>query len=151
MRQTQARPGQHQVDEFLTGSLCVSVKLRGWRLPGLFELAVNSQLNAADGQQIDSCFRLARLDGVADPELPFPDVRRRAQCHAVFYALVHHGTASPRLADSQSYDGTKSCVCSILLAFGKRSGFFSFKPGGTAATKQAAAPGWTAVKPDNFL
>ena len=90
-RQTQARPGQHQVDEFLTGSLCVSVKLRGWRLPGLFELAVNSQLNAADGQQIDSCFRLARLDGVADPELPFPDTRRCRHCDGIFHALVIHG------------------------------------------------------------
>jgi hypothetical protein len=74
-------------------------------LRGLFELAVNSQLNAADGQQIDSRFRLAGFDDVADPELPFPDVRRRAQRHAVLYALIHHERASPRLTDGRCYDG----------------------------------------------
>jgi hypothetical protein len=37
------------------------------------QLAVNSQMDAADGQQVDVGLGLAGSDPVADLELPFPD------------------------------------------------------------------------------
>jgi hypothetical protein len=51
---------------------------------------VNSQLNAADCQEINLRFRLAGFDGLADLELPPPDARHGRHRYRVFDALVHH-------------------------------------------------------------
>jgi hypothetical protein len=53
------------------------------------ELAVNSQMDATDRQQVDVGFGLAGLDPVADLELSFPDAWRRGR-HGVVDALVGH-------------------------------------------------------------
>lgn len=55
---------------------------------GLVEGAVNAELDAADGQQVDPGFGFAGLDLVADPELPFPDARSRCRHDGIFDAPV---------------------------------------------------------------
>jgi hypothetical protein len=82
---------------------------------GILELAVNSQLNAADRQQIDSCFRLARLDGLADPELPFPDPRHGRHRERVFDAPVIHGKPPFPILPDITLAQTASSICSLLL------------------------------------
>ena len=78
------------IDECLNLARDRSVELLTYVVRSLLEFAVNPQLNAADGQQVDPRFRLAGFDGVANLELPSPDARLACQCHRVLYALVHH-------------------------------------------------------------
>jgi hypothetical protein len=47
------------------------------------KLAVNSQLNPTDGQEVDIGFGLAGSDPVADPELPLPNSWRGGQRYRV--------------------------------------------------------------------
>jgi hypothetical protein len=75
------------------GKISGKIDLRRRIARGLFELAVDAQLNAADRQQVDPGLRFAGFDRVADPELPFPDPRRCRRNHAVFHAFVSHGTS----------------------------------------------------------
>jgi hypothetical protein len=58
---------------------------------GLLELTIDLQLNATDRQQGQPCFRCSRLHETADPELPFPDVRRFRSRERIFDAFVIHG------------------------------------------------------------
>jgi hypothetical protein len=60
-------------------------------LSGMLELKVDLQLNATHGQQRKPCFRSSRLHEIADPELPFPDLRRFRSRKRIFYAFVIHG------------------------------------------------------------
>src|SRR4030088_2625766 len=64
--------------------------------PGMFELAVNPQLDAAHGKQEQPSFRSSRPDEVADPELPVPDARGFRLGQPVFYALMVHGESPAR-------------------------------------------------------
>jgi hypothetical protein len=94
----------------------LSVELRSWLARGFLELAIDSQLNAADCQEVYPGFRLAGLDLVAEPELPFPGARRYRRCNRVFHALVIHGLSPPRLAE-RILGENESCTCSISHGF----------------------------------
>src|SRR5580704_15151817 len=74
-----------------------SAELEGLFAFRLLQFTVDAQLDASNRQQADPGFRPARLDLVADPELPFPDPRRRRRRDHVIHALVIHGRSPPRL------------------------------------------------------
>lgn len=65
-------------------------ELGGRSAPGVPELAVNLQLNAAHREQEQSRFRSSRPDEVTDPELPVPDPRSFRSCQRIFYTFVIH-------------------------------------------------------------
>ena len=95
-----SEPGR-MVDGLLNWGCALSVELRREAVRGFLELAVNSQLNAADCQQVDPGFRRASFDSVADLELPFPDARHGCHGHRVFNALMRHGKSPQRFADAK--------------------------------------------------
>jgi hypothetical protein len=88
------------------------------------DLAVDLELNAADGQKIDSGFGLAGPEPVTDLELPLPDTRYHRGYKGVFDAFVIHGRSPARFGGGQF---TRQVVSvqyySVLKRTGKSSQF----------------------------